>query len=241
MHNSKFAYATVAAAAAAAESNEDDDDTEKGNETNEALATANTPNDHKIINIQPTIISKNNEKESSISSIDSVYLSTFTVNNIDLVGDETDFCVNNKQQTLNRTDSSTNIPDGIYISIWEVFIYLWGCIAFFIDIISDIILSVGYYSNNKKWFCALTLLFVIIPNLTLSLFSLSWYIDNYYSFKNRSKKSNDEIDIGNTRSNLEDSIQIELNKNPKKSTFDSITFWITTIIFLILQLDLVYK
>jgi len=238
LHNSKFAYATVAAAAAAAE-NDDDSDREKEKEIN----VENRKFDDDIQS--PIIVESTNR--TSISSNNSIYLSTLTLNNnnnVDLIRDERDFCVNKQQQTLNRTDSSTNIPDGIYISIWEVFIYLWGCIAFFIDIISDIILSVGYYSNNKKWFCALTLLFVIVPNLTLSLFSLSWYIDNYYSFKNKSKtKANsDETDIGNHRLNLEDSY--DLNKNPnnsKKSTFDSITFWITTIIFLILQLDLVYK
>ena len=194
------------------------------------------------------LLIKNNQKSISDSSNSSVYLSTTTLNNTNANQDQEDFCV---KQTLNRTDSFSNIPDGIYISIWEVFIYLWGCIAFFIDIISDIILSVGYYNNNKKWLCALTLLFVIVPNLTLSLFSLSWYIDNYYSLKN-SRKSNDEADIGNHnpnknfRATLEDSFDLNTLRNnnlnsSKKSTFNSITFWITTIIFLILQLDLVYK
>ena len=147
--------------------------------------------------------------------------------------------------------------EGIYISIWEVFIYLWGCIAFFIDIVSDIILSIGYYNMNKKWLCALTLLFVIVPNVTLSLFSLSWYIDTYYAIKKRTIKQDEQqdpfkspakADTATSSLNLDDANndvyekKLEISRNSyQKSTFDSITFWITTIIFLILQLDLVYK
>lgn len=223
-------------------------------------------------------------------STDTIYLSTTNIDEKPVANvSNVDFRVRRHEKRLTRSESKTQIPDGIYISIWEVFIYLWGCIAFFIDIVSDIILSVGYYKSNKKWLCALTLLFVIVPNVTLSLFSLSWYIDTYYTIKNRGKprKTNgltnqplqtpnantsphsdsyDHVDIGNTRrtsaqhhyksNHLDDTYELNSlnsfndNRNSQntastiynqKSTFDSITFWITTIIFLVLQLDLVYK
>ena len=90
--------------------------------------------------------------------------------------DDVDYCV--KQSGRKKP-----IPDDIHISILEVFIYLWGVITFFADFITDIILSIEYYNNHKAWLGSMTLIFVIVPNVTLSLFSLSWYIDKYYSTK----------------------------------------------------------
>jgi hypothetical protein len=285
LHNSKFAHATVAAAAAAADSENtessddnqiletiDENQNQQENQLDEVEqcfeSVKNELNYEKLINNKnnlKNLIDKsyldNVEQQTTtkqlnpndISTNSSLYLSTTTLSEPYSHLNHVDFCI---KPNIKRTDSYSNIPDGIYISIWEVFIYLWGCIAFFIDIISDIILSVGYYNMNKRWLCALTLLFVIVPNVTLSLFSLSWYIDNYYTIKNFKKNNNnkngDEPDLGNFnankryRSNLDDSLDLNSHRNQdtmnkNKSTFDSITFWITTIIFLILQLDLVYK
>ena len=203
LHNSKFAYATVAAAQAAVDEQQE--------------------------RIEDETISSDEQQHLPLSSINKIcslsnsnYLSTNLTANDDYT--DANSSLNQIDFYVKRTDSFTNIPDGIYISIWEVFIYLWGCIAFFLDIISDIILSVGYYNDNKKWLCSLTLIFVIVPNVTLSLFSLSWYIDNYNTTKKARCNNGDDAAINN-----------------KKTTFDSITFWVTTIIFLILQLDLVYK
>jgi hypothetical protein len=82
-----------------------------------------------------------------------------------------------------KKSGSKLIPDDIHISILEVFIYLWGVITFFADFITDIILSIEYFNSSKVWLGFMTLLLVIVPNVTLSLFSLSWYIDKYKSSK----------------------------------------------------------
>ena len=74
------------------------------------------------------------------------------------------------------------------IAILEVFIYLWGVITFFADLISDIILSIEYFDNKRSWLGFMTLIFTIVPNVTLSLFSLSWYIDKYYQEKQLSQQ-----------------------------------------------------
>jgi hypothetical protein len=197
--------------------------------------------------------------------------------------DQVDFQIKTPAQSSNnKTTGSDNvtvdndvrdecvIPDGIYISIWEVFIYLWGVIAFFIgkidrhirnldckfhftlfvsidvDIVSDIILSIGYYNIDKKWLSFLTMLFVIVPNVTLSLFSLSWYIDNYASGNSssrirRNKTMPADKDDNNKSQFKSSQAQDRHNTSRNKFNFDSIIFWLTTIIFLVFQLDLVYK
>lgn len=139
--------------------------------------------------------------------------------------DQVDFRI--KKRHILRNGIKIAIPDDIRISILEVFIYLWGVITFFADLISDIILSIEYYKSSRTWLGSMTLTFVIVPNVTLSLFSLSWYIDKYYAEK-RIRQQNELKDNNETPA-------------PITSTCDSITFWITTIFFVVFQLDLVWK
>jgi hypothetical protein len=144
--------------------------------------------------------------------------------------DQVDFRVTKKRHQILRDGLKIAIPDEIHISIFEVFIYLWGVITFFADLISDVILSIEYFNSSRVWLGALTLLFVIVPNVTLSLFSLSWYIDKYYADKQQQVKQANESSsaTNNGTSRL-------------SATCDSITFWITTILFVTFQLDLVWK
>jgi len=69
------------------------------------------------------------------------------------------------------------IPDTMTINVFEVFIYAWGVFAFFFDMITDLVLAHAYYLEGAYWLFILTLMCVIVPNLTLSVFSLVWYID----------------------------------------------------------------
>ena len=69
------------------------------------------------------------------------------------------------------------IPDTMTINVFEVFIYAWGVFAFFFDMVTDLVLAQAYYSEGAYWLFILTLMCVIVPNLTLSIFSLVWYID----------------------------------------------------------------
>jgi hypothetical protein len=69
------------------------------------------------------------------------------------------------------------IPDRMTINVFEVFIYAWGVFAFFFDMVTDLVLAHAYYSEGAYWLFILTLMCVIVPNLTLSVFSLVWYID----------------------------------------------------------------
>lgn len=69
------------------------------------------------------------------------------------------------------------IPNSMTINVFEVFIYAWGVFAFFFDMVTDLVLAHAYYLEGAYWLFILTLMCVILPNLTLSIFSLVWYID----------------------------------------------------------------
>lgn len=139
-----------------------------------------------------------------------------------------------KKRFIFKNGSKKSIPDDIHISILEVFIYLWGVVTFFADLISDIILSKEYFDNSRMWLAFMTLMFVVVPNVTLSLFSLSWYIDKYYS-----EKQLQELRL---KQEEQTSMQHDVNKSQNKNTAcDSITFWLMTILFVVFQLDLVLK
>ncbi|CAF4178880.1 unnamed protein product [Rotaria sp. Silwood2] len=70
------------------------------------------------------------------------------------------------------------IPNTMTINVFEVFIYAWGVFAFFFDMVTDLVLAHAYYLEGAYWLFILTLMCVIVPNLTLSIFSLVWYIDS---------------------------------------------------------------
>lgn len=142
--------------------------------------------------------------------------------------DEIDF--RTRKRFIFKDGSKKSIPDDIHISILEVFIYMWGVIAFFADLISDIILSIDYFHSSRFWLAIMTLMFVIVPNFTLSLFSLSWYIDKYES----EKKIQEE-----KKKQLSSSVVVE--SHLPDTPCGSITFWIMTVLFVVFQLDLVCK
>lgn len=142
--------------------------------------------------------------------------------------DQIDF--RTRKRFVYKDGSKKSIPDDIHISILEVFIYLWGVITFFADLISDIILSLDYFHSSRIWLAIMTSMFVIVPNFTLSLFSLSWYIDKYVSERKlQEQKRKHQID-----SDVKDS-------HLPNTTCQSITFWIMTVLFVVFQLDLVWK
>ena len=202
---------------------------------------------HIPVAISKEKITTTNEIKTTASSEDDAFDSPDTTNNNNINKNETPVVPVKRKSSKYRI--KILIPDDIHISILEVFIYLWGVVTFFADLISDIILSIEYFENSNTWLGFLTLMFVIVPNVTLSLFSLSWYIDNYYATKNLKMSKiniNDKNKANGLVNNVSENNEGESSSNaealgPSTSTCDSITFWITTIFFIVFQLDLVLK
>jgi hypothetical protein len=160
------------------------------------------------------------------------------------------------------------IPDTMTINVFEVFIYAWGVFAFFIDMVTDLVLAHAYYLEGAYWLFILTLMCVILPNITLSVFSLVWYIDSSQlkAAANDRKKSEYETTHQTTycqtddlieKNNTEDQVDAHIyrikhqpqipEEKIKRNTFKlsaataNIFTWIIRIIILVLQLDLCLK
>ncbi|CAF1093966.1 unnamed protein product [Adineta steineri] len=160
------------------------------------------------------------------------------------------------------------IPDTMSINVFEVFIYAWGVFAFFFDMVTDIVLAHAYYQEGAYWLFILTLMCVILPNITLSVFSLVWYMDSNQLKAAANNQTNDEYETTRqtTSCQTDDLIEREMNedqvdahmsrirqqpripeeKNKEKpfqlssATIKGFT-WIIRIIILVLQLDLCLK
>ncbi|CAF1416342.1 unnamed protein product [Rotaria sordida] len=161
------------------------------------------------------------------------------------------------------------IPDTMTINVFEVFIYAWGVFAFFFDMVTDLVLAHAYYLEGAYWLFILTLMCVVLPNLTLSVFSLVWYIDSSQlkAAANDQNKTEYETSHQTTfcqtddlmeKDNIEDQIdshisrirhqpQIPEEKLKRRKTFHlpsttaNVLTWIIRIIILVLQLDLCLK
>jgi hypothetical protein len=156
------------------------------------------------------------------------------------------------------------IPDTMTINVFEVFIYAWGVFAFFIDMITDLVLAHAYYLEGAYWLFILTLMCVILPNITLSVFSLVWYIDSSQlkAAANDKNKTEYETTYCQTddlieKDNNEDQVDAHIyrikhqpqipEEKLKRNTFKlsaataNIFTWIIRIIILVLQLDLCLK
>jgi hypothetical protein len=160
------------------------------------------------------------------------------------------------------------IPDTMTINVFEVFIYAWGVFAFFFDMITDLVLAHAYYLEGAYWLFILTLMCVILPNITLSVFSLVWYMDSSQlkAAANEPRKTEYETTHQTTYCQTDDLIEKEKDEDQidahiyrikqqpqipeekiKKKTFQlsaataNIFTWIIRIIILLLQLDLCLK
>jgi cell division protein FtsL len=107
------------------------------------------------------------------------------------------------------------IPDTMTINVFEVFIYAWGVLAFFLDMFTDLVLAHAYYQEGAYWLFILTLMCVVVPNLTLSIFSLVWYIDGI-QLKAAANTTEYNTTINETNSS-NDILEKDINSNEQGS------------------------
>jgi hypothetical protein len=160
------------------------------------------------------------------------------------------------------------IPDTMTINVFEVFIYAWGVFAFFFDMVTDLVLAHAYYLEGAYWLFILTLMCVILPNITLSVFSLVWYMDSsqlqaaadgltkneYETSQPTADCQTDELIENENGEDQNDAHMSRIRHQPqipeekvKRKTFQlsaataRVMTWIIRIIILVLQLDLCLK
>lgn len=173
----------------------------------------------------------------------------------DLIPSETD----DHGQTFLFSQPSANtlmadfIPSTMTINVFEVFIYAWGVLAFFFDMVTDLVLAQAYYMEGAYWLFILTLMCVLVPNITLSIFSLVWYIDQSQlkskinaSCLSSTQETNLTDDTTEKRTSSSSLTTTTFSRSTKQhfqfsaATANVIT-WIIRIVILVLQLDLCLK
>jgi hypothetical protein len=58
--------------------------------------------------------------------------------------------------------------------VWTII----SVVSYMVDIGSDIYIAVIYYIDEEWWWFGLTLVFIVVPSLTISAFSFLWYLED---------------------------------------------------------------
>uniref|UniRef100_A0A0N4ZCH8 XK-related protein n=1 Tax=Parastrongyloides trichosuri TaxID=131310 RepID=A0A0N4ZCH8_PARTI len=103
--------------------------------------------------------------------------------------EETDHVV---LDTLN-TDITDKAPDRQEITKFDIFCILFSMITYVADILSDILISLLHYFNNRKLFAILIGIFVIVPSIILNFISFYWWKIDFQQKKKKLQKN--EINI----------------------------------------------
>ena len=52
-------------------------------------------------------------------------------------------------------------------------------LSYIFDVGSDIYLAFVYYTDGDMWWFMLTVIFIVVPSLTITIFSFVWYIQDH--------------------------------------------------------------
>uniref|UniRef100_T1IQT0 XK-related protein n=1 Tax=Strigamia maritima TaxID=126957 RepID=T1IQT0_STRMM len=87
------------------------------------------------------------------------------------VSSDTPYQTTESLETI-ETDSSTFVKEYTY---WNCFCDIAGIIFFYFDLFSDVTLIASYYNEGFYTYAGLTMAFVIVPSVLISIFSIIWY------------------------------------------------------------------
>jgi len=86
-------------------------------------------------------------------------------------------------EITDKTDDGLALPETDTYSNYEVFMTVFSILSYIFDVGSDIYLAFVYHSDGDIWWFTLTVIFIIVPSLTITVFSFVWYLqDNHRSY-----------------------------------------------------------
>ncbi|CEF71573.1 Excitatory amino acid transporter 2 [Strongyloides ratti] len=88
----------------------------------------------------------------------------------------------------NALDATDKIPNNEVVTKLDIFCIIISILTYIADIISDILVSIVHYFNNRMLFGILIGLFVLIPSIILNLISFYWWKVDLKNKENKSKK-----------------------------------------------------
>lgn len=94
-------------------------------------------------------------------------------------------CFTDGHATAEHGSSETEVPDKTDVSPetdtysnYEVVWTVISILSYIFDVGSDIYLAFVYYNDGDTWWFTLTVIFIVVPSLTITLFSFVWYIQD---------------------------------------------------------------
>jgi len=61
---------------------------------------------------------------------------------------------------------------------FDIFLGIVSIGSYLFDVGSDVFIAVMYYQDELWWWFGLTVSFIVVPSITISLFSLTWYLQD---------------------------------------------------------------
>ena len=103
--------------------------------------------------------------------------------NVDVFDNE--FCTDGKAtsehgngELTDKTDDGLALPETDTYPNYEVFITVLSILSYIFDVGSDIYLAFVYHSDGDIWWFTLTVIFIVVPSLTITVFSFVWYMQD---------------------------------------------------------------
>jgi len=109
---------------------------------------------------------------------------TLAFRNISVAEEELQSCTDGKAtehqniEIAKKTDDGQASSETDTYSNYEVFLTLFSILSYIFDVGSDIYLAYVYYSDGDIWWFTLTVIFVVVPSLTITMFSFVWYMQD---------------------------------------------------------------
>jgi len=83
-----------------------------------------------------------------------------------------------------KTDDGLALAEADRYSNYEVILTMVSILSYIFDIGSDIYLAFVYYRDGDIWWFTLTVIFISVPSVTITVFSFVWYVqDSHRSYR----------------------------------------------------------
>lgn len=81
-----------------------------------------------------------------------------------------------KKIKIKGYDTTDALPKNLSFTVLDIAGIIYSICSFFLDVAFDIFVALVHYNNGNIWWFTLTVCFVAVPSLTMTGFSLRWYL-----------------------------------------------------------------
>lgn len=81
-----------------------------------------------------------------------------------------------KKIKIKGYDTTDALPKNLNFSLLDIFGIIVSICSFFLDVALDVLVAYVHYNNGHEWFFALTVVLIAVPSLSMTGFSLRWYL-----------------------------------------------------------------